>query len=104
MRACQLPEDTQFDYSWTLRKVHIGENVDHVAYSSSSETYVLGTSHKAEFKLPEDDELHTEWRNEGQSRTTRIVRNKLMHPSYLVSTRGRSKFAQSRQSKNMVCH
>lgn len=65
IRICQLPPDTKFDYPWTLRKVPIGENVDYLTYSPSSETYVLGTSHKTEFKLPEDDELHPEWRNEG---------------------------------------
>lgn len=65
VRISQLPPDTEFDYPWALRKVHIGENVDYLTYSPSSETYVLGTSHKAEFKLPEDDELHPEWRNEG---------------------------------------
>lgn len=64
-RVCQLPQDTKFDYSWTLRKVHVGESVDHLAYSPSSEMYALGTSYKANFKLPNDDELHPEWRNEG---------------------------------------
>jgi cleavage and polyadenylation specificity factor subunit 1 len=29
--------------------------------------YVLATSHKADFKLPEDDEVHPEWRNESMS-------------------------------------
>lgn len=48
-----------------MRVVHIGEQVEHLAYSASSETYVLGTSRKADFKLPDDDELHPEWRNEG---------------------------------------
>lgn len=43
----------------------MGESVDHLAYSPSSEMYALGTSNKANFKLPNDDELHPEWRNEG---------------------------------------
>ncbi|XHG02780.1 mRNA cleavage and polyadenylation factor subunit, variant 2 [Aspergillus wentii] len=64
IRICQLPHGTQFGYPWTLRKVHIGEQIDHLTYSSSSETYVLGTSYKEDFKLPEDDELHPEWRSE----------------------------------------
>lgn len=45
--------------------IHIGEQVEHLAYSPSSGTYVLGTSHRADFKLPDDDELHPEWRSEG---------------------------------------
>ncbi|KAJ5139137.1 uncharacterized protein N7515_003985 [Penicillium bovifimosum] len=64
IRACQLPPQTQFDYSWTLRKVPIEEQVDFLAYSTSSETYVLGTSRQSDFKLPDSDELHPEWRNE----------------------------------------
>ncbi|EKV04111.1 Cleavage and polyadenylation specificity factor subunit A, putative [Penicillium digitatum PHI26] len=64
IRACQLPSQTQFDYSWTLRKVPIEEQVNFLAYSTSSETYVLGTSRQGDFKLPEGDELHPEWRNE----------------------------------------
>ncbi|KKK23785.1 hypothetical protein AOCH_000296 [Aspergillus ochraceoroseus] len=60
----KLPDATQLDYQWPLRRVPIGEQIDHLAYSSSSNTYVLGTCHKSEFKLPDDDELHPEWRNE----------------------------------------
>ena len=62
---CQFPGETRFDYSWTLRKVQLGEQVDHLAYSSPSDTYVIGTSCKTGFKLPDNDELHHEWRNEG---------------------------------------
>lgn len=63
---CQLPQETQFDYPWTLRRVPVGEQIDHLAYSSASNTYVLGTSQATSFHLPEDDELHPEWRNEGR--------------------------------------
>ena len=48
-----------------MRKVQLGEQVDHLAYSSPSDTYIVGTSCKTGFKLPENDELHLEWRNEG---------------------------------------
>jgi cleavage and polyadenylation specificity factor subunit 1 len=61
----RFPANTRFDNSWTTRKVALGEQVDAVAYSSASETYVLGTSRKSDFKLPDDDEVHIEWRNEG---------------------------------------
>jgi hypothetical protein len=62
-----LPPQTQFDYSWTLRKIALEEQVDHLAYSTSSETYVFASSQRADFKLPEGDDLHPEWRNEGLS-------------------------------------
>ncbi|PGH33637.1 cleavage and polyadenylation specificity factor subunit 1 [[Emmonsia] crescens] len=64
VRMCRFPRNTHFDGSWATRKIGLGEQVDTVEYSSSSETYVLGTSQKVDFKLPEDDEIHPEWRNE----------------------------------------
>ncbi|KAJ5752373.1 hypothetical protein N7520_009290 [Penicillium odoratum] len=67
IRACQIPPDTQLDYSWILRKVSLEEQVDLLTYSTASETYVLATSSNVGFKLPENDELHPEWRNEAKS-------------------------------------
>lgn len=64
LRLCRVSHDTQFHCSWTIQQVPIGEQVDHLAYSSSSGMYVLATCHRTEFKLPDDDELHPEWRNE----------------------------------------
>ncbi|CAG8194361.1 unnamed protein product [Penicillium olsonii] len=65
IRACQLPQKTQFDYPWPLRQIPLEEQVDFLAYSTSSETYVIGTSRPADFKLPDADDLHPEWRGEG---------------------------------------
>ncbi|EEP76631.1 conserved hypothetical protein [Uncinocarpus reesii 1704] len=64
VRMCRLPGNTRFDNAWAARKIHIGEQVDCVEYFARSETYVLGTSYHEDFKLPEDDEVHTEWRSE----------------------------------------
>ncbi|KAJ5884094.1 Protein c.t1.c1 [Penicillium subrubescens] len=65
IRACQFSPNTLLDHPWTLRKIPLDEQVDYLTYSTSSETYVVGTSHNVEFKLPDNDELHPEWRNEG---------------------------------------
>ncbi|BCS21380.1 cleavage/polyadenylation factor CFT1 [Aspergillus puulaauensis] len=59
-----LPHGTQSGYSWAFKRVLIGEQIDQLTYSSTSNTYVLGTCHRSGFKLPDDDELHPEWRNE----------------------------------------
>ncbi|KAJ5915359.1 hypothetical protein N7466_011292 [Penicillium verhagenii] len=67
IRAGQIAPETQFDHSWILRKVSLGEQVDFLTYSTASETYVLSTSSNVEFNLPENDELHPEWRNEEKS-------------------------------------
>ncbi|EFR01919.1 serine/threonine protein kinase [Nannizzia gypsea CBS 118893] len=64
IRMSRLPSNTRFDSAWATRKIPLGEQVDCIVYSSASESYVIGTSTKEDFKLPEDDESHTEWRNE----------------------------------------
>ncbi|CRG92198.1 Protein cft1 [Talaromyces islandicus] len=81
-RSCQLPDGIEFDVPWPLRRIPLGEQVDHLAYSSASGTYVLATSHEQSFKLPDDDELHPEWRNEATSFLPQVVQGsiKLLHP------------------------
>ncbi|KAL2824543.1 CPSF A subunit region-domain-containing protein [Aspergillus cavernicola] len=64
VRLAKLPPGTQLGHPWALRRVPIGEQIDQLTYSTTSDTYVLGTCHRSEFKLPENDELHPEWRNE----------------------------------------
>ncbi|KAM5464606.1 mRNA cleavage and polyadenylation factor subunit [Microsporum ferrugineum] len=64
IRMSRLPSNTRFDSTWATRKIPLGEQVDCIVYSSASESYVIGTSVKEDFKLPEDDESHTEWQNE----------------------------------------
>jgi cleavage and polyadenylation specificity factor subunit 1 len=65
LRACLIPPETQLDYSWILRKISLEEQVGFLTYSTASETYVLSSSSSVGFKLPENDELHPEWRDEG---------------------------------------
>ncbi|KAJ5088160.1 Cleavage/polyadenylation specificity factor A subunit C-terminal [Penicillium angulare] len=67
IRSCQLPPNTQLDYPWILRKIPLHEQVDFLTYATASETYVVATSSLVGFKLPENDELHSEWRNEALS-------------------------------------
>lgn len=62
----KLPGNTRFDSSWVTRKIPLGEQVDYLQYASRSEAYVIGTSQNVDFKLPENDESHTEWKNEGK--------------------------------------
>ncbi|KAL3470459.1 CPSF A subunit region-domain-containing protein [Aspergillus californicus] len=64
IQLAKIPHGTQLGQPWALKKVPIGEQIDQLTYSTTSDTYVLGTCHRSEFKLPEDDELHPEWRNE----------------------------------------
>ncbi|KAK2798780.1 mRNA cleavage and polyadenylation factor subunit [Onygenales sp. PD_10] len=82
VRMCRFPRNTHFDSSWAARKIGLGEQVDGVVYHSATETYALGTSQKVDFKLPEDDEVHTEWRNEVISFLPQIDKGsvKLLNP------------------------
>ncbi|THC92259.1 hypothetical protein EYZ11_008266 [Aspergillus tanneri] len=57
--------------------VRLWEQVDHLAYSASSGSYVLGSCHRMSLKLPEDDELHPEWRNEVISFLPEVHRSSL---------------------------
>ncbi|KAL4883616.1 CPSF A subunit region-domain-containing protein [Aspergillus karnatakaensis] len=64
VHLAEIAQGTQLGYPWAVKRVPIGEQIDHLVYSASSETYVLGTCDETEFKLPDDDELHPDWRNE----------------------------------------
>ncbi|EER28647.1 CPSF A subunit region family protein [Coccidioides posadasii C735 delta SOWgp] len=82
VRMCRLPGNTRFDNSWVTRKVHVGDQIDCVEYFAHSEIYALGSSHKVDFKLPEDDEIHPEWRSEVISFMPQLERGciKLLSP------------------------
>ncbi|CAI7579676.1 unnamed protein product [Penicillium manginii] len=73
IRACQLAPDTQFDHSWTTRKVPLDEQVDFLAYSTASETYVVATSVDVDFQLPfpekneKNEDQPPEWRTRDSS-------------------------------------
>lgn len=49
------------------RKVELGDDVNCLAYFMPTRSYILGASRPADFKLPDDDEWHTEWKDEAAS-------------------------------------
>lgn len=64
LRVAQLPSGFRFgDIGWATRKINIGQEVQALCYHPPKGMYVLGTSDKVEFKLPEDD-YHHEWSQE----------------------------------------
>ena len=66
LRVSQMPSDVRFgEMDWVAHKVVLGEEVQALSYHPSMEVYVLGTSQGINFKLPDDDDFHNEWRNEG---------------------------------------
>ncbi|KAL9026570.1 MAG: hypothetical protein Q9196_004784, partial [Gyalolechia fulgens] len=60
IQFAQLPADCQYHTGWVTRKIPLGEDVHALDYHKPTATYVVGVSHKVEFKLPED-ETHPEW-------------------------------------------
>lgn len=45
----------------------MGEEVLALSYHPAMESYIVATSIKVDWKLPEDDELRDEWRYDGLS-------------------------------------
>jgi cleavage and polyadenylation specificity factor subunit 1 len=68
LRTAHIPADISvWESSWISRKIKLSEQIDYICHHSSTGLYVLGASQKTGFKLPEDDELHYEWKNEGKN-------------------------------------
>jgi cleavage and polyadenylation specificity factor subunit 1 len=62
--VCKLPSLTTFGHTgWPTRRVPLGEQVDALVHVKAKNLYVLGTTIKRPFKLPEDD-YHHEWNKE----------------------------------------
>ncbi len=67
LRICQLSPQTRYgDTSWAVSKCNLGCEVHALAYYHPKDVFVLGTSERSEFKLPEDD-YHWEWNKECKS-------------------------------------
>ncbi|KAL9046240.1 MAG: hypothetical protein Q9214_000876 [Letrouitia sp. 1 TL-2023] len=60
VNVAQLPQDSRFETGWVTRKIPLGEEVQALDCHPPSQTYVIGTSSKTDFKLPED-ENHPDW-------------------------------------------
>ncbi len=78
MRTSKFPSEVRFgETDWLARKVVLGEEVQALSYHPAMEVYVLGTSQKVDFRLPEDDDFHHEWKGEGILILECIVTSKL---------------------------
>ncbi|KEF59392.1 uncharacterized protein A1O9_04236 [Exophiala aquamarina CBS 119918] len=51
--------------SWSIKRIPLGQDVASVSYFMPTDSYILGTNYTADFQLPQDDEWHPDWRNEG---------------------------------------
>lgn len=64
----QLPHQVQWSLgNWVPRKVVLGEEISNICYFDRTNTYVLASSHLADFHLPHDDEWHPEWQDEAST-------------------------------------
>ncbi|KAL9608934.1 MAG: hypothetical protein Q9167_006257 [Letrouitia subvulpina] len=71
VNVAQLPQDSRFETGWVTRKIPLGEEVQALDCHPPTQTYVIGTSSKTDFKLPED-ENHPDWGLETTSFLPRV--------------------------------
>ncbi|KAI9741103.1 MAG: mRNA cleavage and polyadenylation factor subunit [Cirrosporium novae-zelandiae] len=78
IRIANLPPNNLFTHSSLVTKrVRIGEQIRRLTYHAELQCYVLSTTKKSGFKLPNDDELHYEWRSEDISLLPQIPHGSL---------------------------
>lgn len=65
INTATLPSESQFSTGWVTCRLLLGEEVQSLDYHEEKDVHVLGTSRKADFKLPED-EFHREWSAESK--------------------------------------
>ena len=58
--AAQLPLGTHYGTGWVTTKIPFGEQIESFDYHSRTESYAVGTSRKADYKLSVDDAWATE--------------------------------------------
>jgi hypothetical protein len=76
MIISQLPESTNYGTTgWGISQLSVDEGIEHMCYHSESSSYVIATSMKGSFALP-DDEWHPEWSEESTVYKSR-AKNKL---------------------------
>ena len=57
----QLPLGSHYDTGWVTTKIPFGEQIESFDYHSRTDSYAVGTSRKADYKLSVDDI----WASEG---------------------------------------
>lgn len=50
---------------WATRKIPLGQEIQGLCYHAEKDAFVVATSEKVEFTLPEDS-YHHEWAREGK--------------------------------------
>jgi cleavage and polyadenylation specificity factor subunit 1 len=64
-RVSQFPSNNNLsELGLPLQKVELGEAVRAVTYHPPMECYIVGTSTRADFELPKDDDHHRDWAKE----------------------------------------
>ncbi|KAF2836291.1 hypothetical protein M501DRAFT_997028 [Patellaria atrata CBS 101060] len=83
LRICQLHSGFKYgELGLAARKIPIGQDITGLCYYPPKDLYVLGTSIKTDFKLPEDD-YHHEWSKEEIDFKPKLERGvvKLLEPN-----------------------
>ena len=60
--VAQLPLGSHYDTGWVTTKIPFGEQIESFDYHSRTDSYAIGTSRKADYKLSVEDV----WASEGE--------------------------------------
>lgn len=66
--AARLPSECQYITGWVTRTISLGEEIQALDYHEGQDSYVIGTSHKGDFKQPDNEVLY-DFGSEGEKPT-----------------------------------
>ena len=62
--TARLPPESQYSTGWVTQTILLGEEIGALDYHDMQNSYVIGTSQKCDFKMP-DTEILYDFGNEG---------------------------------------
>lgn len=79
MHAARLPSECQYITGWVTRTISLGEEIQALDYHEAQDSYVIGTSQKCDFKVPDNEVLY-DFGSEGETMTDRLLHEETRSP------------------------
>lgn len=67
--TAKLPSESQYVSGWVTQTIVLGEDIGALDYHDTENSYLIGTSRKCDFKMPETELFFYEHGNEGGDET-----------------------------------
>lgn len=64
--TAKLPSENQYSTGWVTQTIVLGDTIEALDYHDEQNSYVIGTSRKCDFKMPDTDILY-DFGNEGDN-------------------------------------